>query len=258
MNSNVAPSGDPAKGDRRPPKTDLDVQGPRMEQTLNNVTTKGAVQPTKPLPGPISVFVTNQDYGHSPYADVLDTNSDPAPSTRVPSSPTISYVTATDDDDSDSDVDMTGTPPDSARRPDGGAAFPAHNPYGIPPSTFAFGLQGHSPATAPPVLVNPIPTYQYGASPYQPGASHAASSPKKGDRIASHAAQSPSDDLASDSNACVKSVPKTKEDELDLLHKIRGTYRLLDLYSENGSGGLGESFGPTCGNRFELNDPSPS
>jgi hypothetical protein len=39
--------------------------------------------------------------------------------------------------------------------------------------------------------------------------------------------------------------------ELDLVHSIKGMYRLLDLYSENGSGGLG-SFARLDAMLFEL------
>lgn len=235
MNSNVDHS-----VDKRTLKTGLDPQGPPKNQPPDDVTMKDAGQNTKASPGPIQVFVTNQAYGHSPYADAADTTSDPAPSTRVPSSPTISYVTASDDDDSD--VDMTGTPPVSARRPEGSTAFPPHSRYGFPLPTFPFGLQGHPSATVPPALPNPTSAYQYGASPYQPGASQATPPIKTADPLASHIPQLPPDDKFPDSDASFISIPKTKVDELDLLHKIRGTYRLLDLYSENGSGGLGKPF----------------
>jgi hypothetical protein len=35
-------------------------------------------------------------------------------------------------------------------------------------------------------------------------------------------------------------VPLPQHDELDLAYSIKGMYRILDLISEQGSGGLGE------------------
>jgi hypothetical protein len=41
-------------------------------------------------------------------------------------------------------------------------------------------------------------------------------------------------------------VPHVQRDELDLAYSVKGMYRILDLFSEQGSGGLGEYPSPTC------------
>lgn len=253
-------------------KKDQDVTMEDSEQATP--PTAESSQITNPAPAP--VFISSQGYGLSPYAPITvtapvsqvgqvippqpysyGTSPYPAvtqgePSTtqttyttpRAPNSPAVSYVT--DDDD---DVPMPDTPPDGPT-----STFtspqPYSNLYGFPPPVFSFA-QGYA---APFQSHNTFIASPYGASPYANLSKSFKDAPPTlaPQESALHIDKK---NETKSSAPILSNVPskssthpppeKSKEDKFDLLPRINGLYRLLDLYSENGSGGLGETFSKT-------------